>query len=58
MKIQKLPVVCESRGHRCRIDIVVEAPVQVAIASMKAARCPECGSKKVAIEMKPRRRGT
>lgn len=43
MKIGTMRVTC-SKGHVSDVQIVVECPIEVAAASMRAATCPECGS--------------
>lgn len=46
MTIQKLRCTCQDCKHVFDAEIVVDCPVDVAIASMKAVRCPECYSSK------------
>lgn len=53
MKIQRLTMICQANkcDHEFRGEVVVECPVQVALASMKALRCPKCGSRNLAIQL-------
>jgi hypothetical protein len=41
MKIQRERMVCPC-GHRFEGELIVEAPIPVAAAAMKAIRCPKC----------------
>lgn len=43
MKISKMRLTCKC-GHVFDGEIVVDAPMAVALASMKAIRCPKCGN--------------
>lgn len=43
MTISKLRVTCKCQ-HVFDADVVTDAPISVAVASMQAVRCPECGS--------------
>jgi hypothetical protein len=54
MKIQKLPVTCRDCDLVQTIEIVVDCPVDVAVASMKVASCSKCGSRKLLILTKKR----
>lgn len=49
MKIQNLRVTCRDCGTVQECEVVTEAPVEVAVASMMVARCRECGSGKLGI---------
>lgn len=51
MKIQKLNARCGVKkcSHAFKVEIVVEAPLLTAVASMRAARCPKCSSRKVLL---------
>lgn len=42
-------VTCQKCGEVSNVEIVVNAPIAVALASMKAARCPKCGSDKLGL---------
>lgn len=44
MTVEKLRVTCQKCKHVFDAEIVVNAPISVAIASMEAVRCPQCGS--------------
>lgn len=44
MNIQKVGVTCASCGHAFDGEIVVDAPISVALESMRALRCPVCRS--------------
>ena len=46
MTISKLRCTCKSCAGVFDAEIVTDAPVEVAVASMKAVRCPKCGSDK------------
>lgn len=48
MKIEALRVTCKCR-HVFDAEVVVNAPISVAAASMKAVRCPKCGSNKLGL---------
>ena len=45
MKIDKIRVTCTPCGHVFDAEIVVDAPIAVAAASMSAISCPQCGSR-------------
>jgi hypothetical protein len=49
MQIKNQRVTCAACGKVGEVEIVVDAPLSVAIASMKAARCQHCGSPKVCL---------
>ena len=49
MTISKLRVTCQKCGHVFDADVVTDAPITVAIASMKAVRCAKCGSDKCGL---------
>lgn len=49
MTIQKLRATCQKCQHVFDAEIVVDCPITVAAASMKAVRCPECYSNKVGL---------
>lgn len=51
MRIQETPVHCIACKHEWLAEIVIDAPVEIAVASIKTIHCPECGAgtKKVAF---------
>ncbi len=49
MTITPTRVTCLECAHVCDVELVTDAPVAVAVASMKAARCPRCGGKKLGM---------
>lgn len=51
MTVQTIRVHCMVKkcGQVFDAEIAVECPVEVAVASMKAVRCPKCGSRKVGM---------
>jgi len=51
MRIEETSVHCLACGHEWLADTVVDAPIEVAAASLKALRCPICGagSKQIAF---------
>lgn len=49
MKLQPLRCTCLKCAVVFDAEIVTNAPVSVALASMKAVRCPGCGSKKIGL---------
>jgi len=44
MKITPIRVTCRDCRKVSDVEVVTEAPIEVAIASMRAARCPACRS--------------
>jgi hypothetical protein len=48
MNIVKERVTCKC-GHVFEAEMVMNAPVAVSIASIKAVRCPKCGSQKIGL---------
>jgi len=49
MNIQKLRCTCSACHQVFDAEIVVDAHINVAVASLRAIRCPVCGSKKIGI---------
>jgi hypothetical protein len=49
MQIQNQRVTCAECGRVGDVELVVQAPLLVAIASIKAARCPHCGSAELGL---------
>lgn len=49
MTITKQRVTCLTCGQASDVELVTDAPLSVAIASMEAARCPQCGSRKLGL---------
>lgn len=47
--IQKLRCTCASCHHVFDAEIVVEAPISVAVSSLQAIRCPSCGAPRISI---------
>ena len=48
MTISKFRVTCKC-GHVFDAEVVTDAPISVAVASMKAVHCPKCGSGDVGL---------
>lgn len=51
MRIEAHRVRCDL-GHVTEIELVMSAPMAVFLASLKAARCEECGSSKLFMAAK------
>lgn len=49
MNIDKIRVTCQSCKNVFDAEVVVNAPIAVAIASMQSVRCPLCGSAKCGL---------
>lgn len=49
MTITTQRLTCQACKHVFDAELVADCPIEVAIASMKAVRCPECGSSKCGI---------
>jgi hypothetical protein len=49
MRIQAQRVTCADCKKVGNVELVMDAPLEVAIASMKAARCPHCGSAELGL---------
>ena len=49
MRIQKERVTCKECGEISDLEIVVDAPLSVAIASMKALSCPKCSGNQLGM---------
>ena len=48
MTISTIRLTCQC-GHVFDAEIVTEAPISVAVASMKAVRCPKCGNSELSL---------
>jgi len=48
MKISEQRVTCKC-GHVFEAELVTDAPIAVAVASMKSVRCPKCGSQDIGL---------
>jgi len=55
MRVQMTPLRCLQCHHEWAGELIVDAPANVLIASMKALHCPEChvGWKRVALHRMP-----
>lgn len=51
MRIEAHRVRCEL-GHVTEVELVMNAPIHVFLAALKAARCEECGSRKLFMAAK------
>ncbi len=47
MVIDRRPLECAGCGQLFMGELVVDCPIRVAIAVMRAVRCPYCASKKI-----------
>lgn len=49
MRISRTRVTCEQCRTVQDVELVLDAPLEVSVASMKAARCSNCGSSKLGL---------
>lgn len=56
MRIENQEFICNIKkcGTEFWREIVLDCPIPVFVASLKAVTCPKCGSRKIALKLKPR----
>ena len=54
MRIQKQVTVCKC-GHRFDAEVIVDAPIELFLKSLKSVRCPQCcgGYRKLSFPTEP-----
>jgi hypothetical protein len=54
---EKWPAKCEPCGQAFAAEIIVNAPINVSVASMNAVRCPKCnaGPKGILVSNPPKK---
>lgn len=55
MRVQATPLLCQACGRKWVGELIMEAPADVVIASMKALHCPDChvGWQRIAMTREP-----